>query len=118
MDERLKKALDFSNYMVTLNNQKRMLKEKYYEELVYYINGGQFTITQNLISFCQSLISLNQTEVVLIDDNDLPIEINNLDEFTINILNVYSSAANRYLNEYSMIKKSRTVMALADLNNE
>ena len=29
MDERLSKALEFSNYMVTLNNQKRILKEKY-----------------------------------------------------------------------------------------
>ena len=32
MDERLKKALDFSNYMVTLNNQKRVLKEKFFEK--------------------------------------------------------------------------------------
>lgn len=118
MDERLEKALEFSNYMVTLNNQKRILKEKYYEELVYYVNGGQFTVTQNLISFCQSLISLNQTEVVLIDDNDLPIEISDLANFTDTILNVYFSAANKYLNEYSKMKKSRTVMTLVDLNNE
>jgi hypothetical protein len=52
MDERLEKALDISNYMVTLNNQKRLLKEQYAENLVFYHNGGQFTITQELISFC------------------------------------------------------------------
>ena len=33
MDEKLEKALDISNYMITLNNQKRLLKEKYYENL-------------------------------------------------------------------------------------
>ena len=33
MDERLEKALDFSNYMLTLNNQKRLLAEKYQEAI-------------------------------------------------------------------------------------
>ena len=56
MDERLEKALDISNYMVTLNNQTRLLKEQYSENLVYYFNGGQFSITQQLVSFCQSLL--------------------------------------------------------------
>ena len=60
MDERLEKALDISNYMVTLNNQTRLLKEQYSENLVYYFNGGQFSITQQLVSFCQSLLSLKQ----------------------------------------------------------
>ena len=47
MDERLKKALDFSNYMVTLNNQKRVLKEKFFENRIYYYNGGQFSVKKN-----------------------------------------------------------------------
>ena len=34
MDERLEKALEFANYMTTLNNQKRVLKEKFYESEV------------------------------------------------------------------------------------
>ena len=33
MDERLEKALDFSNYMITLNNQKRVLRERFEEGL-------------------------------------------------------------------------------------
>ena len=37
MDERLKKALDFSNYMVALNNQKRLLTEKYQENQSIFI---------------------------------------------------------------------------------
>ena len=35
MDERLKKALDISNYMVTLNNQKRMIPCSVYLEGEY-----------------------------------------------------------------------------------
>ena len=43
MDSRLDKALEFSNYMTTLNNQKRLLWENYQQNLVYYFNGGKFT---------------------------------------------------------------------------
>jgi hypothetical protein len=53
MDDKLKKALDFSNYMITLDNQKRILKEQYQDNLTHYFNGGKFTVTQQLISFCQ-----------------------------------------------------------------
>ena len=57
MDDRLKKALDFSNYMITLDNQKRILKEKYQEDLLYYYGGGTFVATKELITFCYSMIS-------------------------------------------------------------
>ena len=55
MDDRLKKALDFSNYMITLDNQKRILKEKYQEDLLYYYGGGTFVATKELITFCYSM---------------------------------------------------------------
>ena len=51
MDQRLEKALDFSNYMVTLNNQKRVLTEQFKQDIIHYYCGGQFTVTQELISF-------------------------------------------------------------------
>ena len=109
MDERLKKALDYSNFMITLTNQKRILLEQYNNDLIYYFNSGQFTVSQQLVSFCQSLLSFKQTETVLVDDNGLPVEIENLEDFTKNILNVYFKASNRYLTEYTKLKKNRTV---------
>ena len=115
MDERLEKALDISNYMVTLNNQKRLLNEQYKENLIYYFNGGQFTITQELISFCQSLISMNQTGTILIDDNSLPIEIENLETFSTELYSKYFEAANEYLVEYNKLKKDRSVESIMDL---
>jgi len=109
MDERLKKALDYSNFMITLTNQKRILLEQYNNDLIYYFNSGQFTVSQQLVSFCQSLLSLKQIETVLVDDNGLPVEIENIEDFTKNILNVYFKASNRYLTEYTKLKKNRTV---------
>lgn len=115
MDERLQKALDISNYMVTLNNQKRILKEQYQENLVHYFGGGQFTITQELISFCQSLISMNQTGTILIDDNGMPVEIEDLEDFAQSIYSKYFEAANRYLTEYNKLKINRSVESIMNL---
>ena len=72
MDERLEQALEISNYMVTLNNQTRLLKEKYYENLMYYFKGATFTVTRELISFVKDLIDTEQQSVIISDDNDIP----------------------------------------------
>ena len=118
MDERLKKALDISNYMVTLNNQKTLLKEKFYEDLIYFDSGSQFLVTQNLITFVKLLIeSGHDTDVILIDDNDIPVKINNLENFYQNILDVYFTAANSYMTDYESIKNSRTIEKLVNYDN-
>lgn len=114
MDERLKQAFDFSNYMITLSNQKRILAEQYKNDLMYYVAGGQFAVTQQLISFCQSLLQLNQTDAVLVDDSNLPIEIEDLEQFTKDIVNVYFTSSNRYLTEYNTLKQNRTVQGIID----
>lgn len=115
MDQRLEKALEFSNYMITLGNQKRILKEQYQDNVIHYYNGGQFTVTQSLVSFCQSLLSLHQDETILIDDNDIPVEISDLQTFASELVNVYAKATNTYLTEYNKLKQNRTVKGLVDL---
>ena len=110
MDQRLKKAIDFSNYAVTLSNQKRILNEKFKESCVYYFNGSQFTITQEIIGFCQALA--HNTSIILIDDNGIPVKIDNLLSFTADIIEIYTNASNEYLDEYNELKKSRSVEKL------
>jgi len=115
MDERLEKALEFANFMVTLNNQKRSLKEKYRNDCVFYQNGGTFTITKDLITFIKTLVDLNHTtDVVVIDDNELPIRINDLNKFLEDLINQYFIASNSYYNNYQSLKKNRSVEALID----
>ena len=115
MDQRLEKALEFSNYMITLGNQKRILKEQYQNNVIHYYNGGQFTVTQSLVSFCQSLLTLHQSETVLVDDNDIPVQVEDLQTFASELVNVYAKAANIYLTEYNKLKKNRTVEGIVDL---
>ena len=56
MSTRLTKALEFSNYRTTLNNQQAQLRSKTQSLLSYSINGGTFTINMELINFCKLLL--------------------------------------------------------------
>lgn len=114
MDERLEKALDFSNYMLTLNNQKRLLAEKYQEDLIYFYNGSQFTITRELITFISTMISADQDEVVITDDNSIPCLVEDINTFYEEIINKYMSASNEYHTAYLKLKSSRRVEKLVD----
>jgi hypothetical protein len=115
MDERLKEALDFSSYMITLQNQKRILNEQYKESLIYYYNKGQFSVTQPLISFLQTLVNLNQTEVVLVDDNGIPVQVEDIKLFFVEVLNLYFTSTNNYLVEYNKVVSKRSVKDMLDL---
>jgi len=116
MDNRLKAALDFSNYRQTLAIQRKTLKEKINAKLMYGINGGIFKIDQSLITFVQMLMDQGRTEnVPLIDINENPILITNLTEFRDEILDRYFTSTYEYFEEYQKIKSSRTVEKLLDL---
>ena len=114
MDERLEKALDFSNYMLTLSNQKRLLSEKYQQDLIHFYSGSQFTITRELITFVSGMVDAEQDEVVIIDDNSIPCMVSDISDFHINILNKYATASNDYYTEYASLKTNRSVEKLVE----
>jgi hypothetical protein len=115
MDERLEKALDFSNYMITLNNQKRILKEQFREQIIFYHKGAQFTVTKELITFANMLVEREHVEdVVLVDDNEVPVMVHDLVEFLNDIMDVYFSATNSLLTKYEEIKRNRSVEKLTE----
>lgn len=112
MDERLKNALDFSNYMITLDNQQRALKDTFIDKCVFYQNGGSFSISVNLIAFIKSLVDLGYSSSVVVDDNGIPIEIADLNKFLIQILDQYTNAANDYYKHYSNLTKTRSIESI------
>jgi hypothetical protein len=115
MDQYLEKAFDVANFMVTLANQKRVLKEEFKQHLIYFYNGSTFSVDKELITFVKSIIDLGQTDHVLIDDNDLPVHVENLSDFLDNILSIFSSASNEYYSKYQKLKNNRSVESLLDL---
>ena len=109
MDNRLKTALEFSNYRVSLFNQKENIKLKVDSILACGINGGLFKATPDLISFTKLILDSGRDSVVLIDSNGNPIEISDLETFHKDLLSKYFEATNYYYAEYSKLKKARSV---------
>ena len=107
VDERLAAALDASNYRLTLNIQRENSKLKLKNHLVYSQNGGIFKITQDFISFIFALSQSKKSAVVL-DSNENPVKIDDLDGFYENILDIYQEGMNDYLIEFEKFKKLRT----------
>jgi hypothetical protein len=114
MDDRLTKALEYSNYKVTVFQQKQNLKLRLENLLTFAHNGGMFKITQELISFVSSLLQKDVQEVVLIDSRENPVKISNLEEFYDTILSQYFEATNEYHLEFEKLRKARSVKQATD----
>lgn len=116
MDERIEKALSYSNFKLSVQSQRENLKTKLTEQLVYGIGGGLFDIDQTLISFVSALLAKTES-AVLLDKNKTPVMIEDLSEFLDEIISRYVSASNEYLTEYEKIRKVRNVKSLIELED-
>jgi hypothetical protein len=113
MDEKLSKALEFANYTRTFEDQRRLLKERYFDSLVFFNSGGQFTVSKELISFVNLLLE-KETASVLLDDNDNPVMIDNLQLFYDNIINLYFQSSNEYHTKLHELKTKRSIEKLVE----
>jgi len=109
MDDRLEKALEFSKYLDTYNNQKQILKTQFLSECVLYHNGGKFTIDRNLILYAH----IGNSDI-LIDDNNIPIEIQDTEKFYEKIKQQYDNAVLKYSTELKNLSKNKDVSGLID----
>lgn len=115
MDERLEKAFQTANYMASLSGQRRAALEEFNQNIVYYHQGSTFTVSRDLLVFIKMVIDLEQSEITVLDDNQVPCRIQDVKKFFDNILNLYISSTNAYLAKYSEIKSKRKIEALVDL---
>lgn len=105
--EELLKACDIRQ---TFNIQLKTFKEKVKSDLTYGFNGGIFYIDRSLLNFIDMLISKNRIHgVIILDINDNPILVDDLEKFQNEIFDRYFTVVNEYYEFYQNIKKSRTV---------
>ena len=115
MQDHLKKALEFSNYKQTFSIQRKTLKEKIESKLTFGFNGGIFKITRELLTFVQTLVNEGRTSgVILLDINDTPVLVEDLEDFKDEVFDRYFTATNEYYEHYQNLKKSRSVEKLLE----
>ena len=116
MDDRLKNALDFSNYRLVLENQKNSLKLISEQSLHIMHSGQKIIIDQVLISFLNALKQAKQTEVTILDAHDNPVKIDNISNILTSCIEKYNSAMNVWNTKFSKIKKARNMEKLLDVS--
>lgn len=116
MDSRLEKALEFANFRQTLSIEKTRLTEILKSKLKIYRNGGYFQIDRNLIVFLNLIHPTDESNsVVLLDDNFVPVLIEDLTAFRVEVTNLYHTLANQHFLDMNELKKKRSVKAIVDL---
>jgi len=111
MDNRLSSALEFANYSHALFNQKKIAYQKFLDSCVHYHNAGKFTITQEFITSCES----QEKSAIILDDNNIPVHIENTTNFCKSIKEKYNNALSKYYTEYQKITASKTVQGIVDV---
>ena len=114
MDKRLEQALDFSNFRMILTTRQDNLKTLMNNKLMLSYGGGLFKVTKDLLGFV-GLILLNQEqEVIIVDENDIPIKIENLREFAKTAIATYEKALEQYYKSYQKLSEAREIRKVID----
>lgn len=114
MDERIKEALEFSQYRTTIKNQLDNLKHKLEAQLIYSDQGGQFKLTQDFLCFVDLMVRQGKDEIYLLDRNEIPIVIGNPEAFLKKVVHKYHSAVNEYFHLYKRLIQQRSVQKVID----
>lgn len=114
MDERLEKALAFSNYRATVENRRKALRRRFEGMTVVHKNNGMFTANPTTIAFVGQLVSAGFKDGVLIDDKNNPIQIDDLSEFFETLTTTYFTATNEFFFESTKLNKARDVKKVMD----
>jgi hypothetical protein len=114
MEPKVQKAFEVASYMATLHNQQRLLEEEFEQTLLYYFGGGVFKATEQRLAFLAGITVKKVESLVVLDDNHVPILIEDIDEFYSNLLSHYTEATNAYYYKYRKITSSKTVESIID----
>jgi hypothetical protein len=99
MDEKLLNALEVGKTLDSINRHKKLLLEQYVEDATFYYAGGRFIATGNLMAL------LHQLEMgsIVIDEDNMPVRLTDILEFSSKVKKHYQHATNEYLDRYNHV---------------
>lgn len=118
MDDKLKAALDFSNFRLTLNNQKLNLKQRMNTMLTIGYSNALFTARIELITFVKQLADSAVEQYVFLDDNENPIMVKDLADFHSKLMSAYTEAVNEYYTESDKLRRVRDTKTIVNYLDE
>jgi hypothetical protein len=109
MDQRLKEALEYSNYRLTLAAHKKNIRLRAEAIQLVSESGGMFRASESLILWLDYLIRSQTTQYVLVDINDQPIMVKDLVSLKDKLTDAHAQSMNLLHAETEKIKRARNV---------
>lgn len=91
--------------------QRSMLKTEFKQQTLVAANGGLFQLTPELLLFVDKR-STNKTELVVLDRQELPIRLENVQDLLVQWNAVYDQALNDYYSKLHQLRKARSIAQL------
>jgi hypothetical protein len=118
MDQRLKEAIEYSNYRLTLSTHKKNIRLRAEAIQLVSDSGGMFRSNEQLILWIDYLIRAQTEQYVLIDSNDQPILVRDLPALHKKLADSHAKSMNLLHAENEKIKRARTVEKIVDVPPE
>jgi len=118
MDKRLEQALDFSNFRMILATRQENLKTLMNNKLMLTYEGGLFKVDKELIAFLFMIVMGGGKDLIVIDENDIPIKIEDPEDFVEKAASQYEKALTQYYNSYQKLSEAREIRKVIDWDEE
>ena len=106
----LSKFFEISKKMSSVALQKRIIFEEYDLNLFYFENNGVFKATKELISYIKCLKELsNDDSAIILDENNVPIKIEDLSVFLTSLIDTHIQANNRLFYQYQTLNNNNII---------
>lgn len=104
---------DISFYHTMIENLNKVFTE-YKENIVIGYNGGMFYSDINFLGQIKTLIDSGKNEYIILDLNNTPIEINDLNDFFNKCLSLNEKSLEIYYEKVKNIKQAKTKDEILD----
>jgi hypothetical protein len=118
MDQRLKEAIEYSNYRLTLATHKKNIRLRAEAIQLVSDSGGMFRSSEQLILWLDYLIRSGTEQYVLNDSNDQPVLVKDLVALHKKLADGHAKSMNLLHAENEKIKRARTIEKVVDVPKE
>ena len=87
-------------------------------KLMLNYGGGLFKVDKELISFVALALLNKNRNPIFIDENDIPIKIENVEDFAEKATAKYDKALEQYYNSYQKLNEAREIRKVIDWDEE
>lgn len=87
--------------------RRDLLREQAQQSLILAVNGSFFTANAETISLIKVLIDTGKTSAIILDNNQLPCQIDDLGQLLTMLVEHHQQALNLYHQEYVTLARTR-----------